>query len=557
MRKTVLHIITLLLCCTTSFAQYGNSLFSSPFDFELLLSGNFGELRSNHFHSGVDFKTQGVTGKPIRCVADGYISRATVQSGGYGLALYVMHDNGYMTVYGHLDRFPATVDNIVRETQYRDECFAVDISFDKDEFRVKRGEILAHAGNSGYSFGPHLHFEVRDSTGNELYDPMMFYAGMLKDKRPPVATKIAVYTHGADGTFDSDCESKTYDIQNGTLNDTIEAWGKVGFGIKALDYMDGTNNKYGVYRIELYVDDSLRYSSTLDKFSFSENRLINAWTDYARHINGKEWFQRMFIFENNPLRALMADSNRGWVNIDEERPYKVECRLSDYHGNSNCYTFNVYGKREERPMTEGGHRLYWFLKNSIECDGMELHIPAGELFGNTALDVKKSEGTHGFSSRYTIGNEPVPLWHKATLSIRVDSVTEDTSRLFIKRITEKGGYSVGGIYSNGTISTGITALGCFEVAIDTLPPRLKPINERSWVKKRRVVLLAEEKETSIKDFRGTVDGKFTLFSYSSKNGRIMLDLKKENIARGKRLIRLEVTDACGNTAIYEKKIDFR
>ena len=160
-KKAITSLCIVLFGCTQVLAQHDNEVFSAPFDFGLLLSGNFGELRSNHFHSGLDFKTQGVTGKPIRCVADGYISRASVQPGGYGLALYVMHDNGYMTVYGHLDRFPAAVDSIIRDTQYRNECFAVDISFDKDEFRVQKGEILAHAGNSGYSFGPHLHFEIR------------------------------------------------------------------------------------------------------------------------------------------------------------------------------------------------------------------------------------------------------------------------------------------------------------------------------------------------------------------------------------------------------------
>ena len=89
-KKAITSLCIVLFGCTQVLAQHDNEVFSAPFDFGLLLSGNFGELRSNHFHSGLDFKTQGVTGKPIRCVADGYISRASVQPGGYGLALYVM-----------------------------------------------------------------------------------------------------------------------------------------------------------------------------------------------------------------------------------------------------------------------------------------------------------------------------------------------------------------------------------------------------------------------------------------------------------------------------------
>lgn len=557
MKNTLAIIALTAICCIPSRAQHKSSEFCSPFDFGLVLSGNFGELRSNHFHSGLDFKTQGVTGKPIRCVADGYISRATVQPGGYGLALYVRHDNGYMTVYGHLDRFPPAVENAVREAQYRKESFAADITFSKDSLRVRQGEVLAYAGNSGYSFGPHLHFEVRDSTGNELYNPMQFYSGMLKDSRPPLASKVAVYPFPGAGTVGTEAESRTYSIAGSTVSDTIEAWGMVGLGIKALDYMDGTSNKYGVYRIELLVDDSLRFSSTMDSFSFSENRLINAWTDYPRHIDGNEWFQRMHILGNCPLRALHAGCGRGWIEIDEERPYKIECRLSDYHGNSSSYTFSIQGKRQEQPAEGGAHALFWFMSNAIEHEGMRLHIPCGELFCSTRLDVEESAGAFGYSRRYTIGKEPVPLWHSATLAIKADSATADTSRLYIKRITRKGGYSIGGKYSNGWVTASVSSLGCFEIAADTVPPSLRPLNEKGWARNRKALFAVTDKETSISSFRGTVDGKFALFTYSSKNGRIALDLKKEGIPHGRRLIRLEVTDAYGNTAVYEKTIDFK
>ena len=163
-----------MLFATGASAQQA-AKFSVPFDFPLYLSGNFAELRSNHFHAGLDFKTQGVEGKPIMVVADGYIARAKVQAGGYGRALYVMHDNGYMTVYGHLQKFPKAVAQAVRERQYADECFAVDIDFAPGELPVKRGDVLAYAGNSGYSFGPHLHFEVRSADGEELYNKSLAY----------------------------------------------------------------------------------------------------------------------------------------------------------------------------------------------------------------------------------------------------------------------------------------------------------------------------------------------------------------------------------------------
>lgn len=556
MKKILLSFLLLVLAVPLR-AQSDSVVLSAPFDFGLLLSGNFGELRSNHFHSGVDFKTQGVVGKSIKCVADGYISRVTVRPGGYGKALYVIHDNGYMTVYGHLERFPDAVEHRVREAQYEKESFSVDISFAPYEFVVKRGEHLAVAGNSGYSFGPHLHFEVRDTTGNELYDPMPFYVGRLKDRRPPVASKIAVYPAPGAGAVDTLGISKVYGIDNGSVGDTIDVWGRVGFGIKALDYMDGVNNKYGVYSMELWVDDSLRFSSRLDNFSFAENRLINAWADYTRYVNDGEWFLRMFVLENNPLRALSADANNGWLDVDEERLYKVEFRLCDYHGNSSRYLVNVRGKQCGIPSPNGAFRLHWFLNNSIEHEGMRLDIPSGELFEDALFDVMVADGEYGISRRYAIGKEPLPLWHDARLSLMVDSLAVDSSKLYIKRITKKGGYSVGCKYSEGRVCADVSSLGCFEVAVDTIAPRISPVGAKNWMRNGRVVLAVSEKQTSINSFRATVDGEFVLFSYSSKNGRMELDLKKENVSRGRHLLRLEVADACGNKAVYEKEIDFK
>ncbi len=557
MMKRILLLLSFFALAVPLRSQTGEAMLSVPFDFGLLLSGNFGELRSNHFHSGVDFKTQGVVGKPIKCVADGYISRATVQPGGYGQAIYVIHDNGYMTVYGHLERFPEAVGQRVRRAQYENESFSVDISFAPDEFVVKRGDFLAVAGNSGYSFGPHLHFEVRDTTGNELYDPMPFYAGRLKDRRPPVASEIAVYPAPGAGAVDTLGVSRVYKVNGSTVNDTIDVWGRVGFGVKALDYMDGVNNKYGVYRMELWVDDSLRFLSRMDNFSFAENRLINAWADYPRYVNDSEWFLRMYVLENNPLRALSADANNGWLDVCEERLYKVEFRLSDYHGNNSSYLMNVRGKRCSIPSPNGAFRLHWFLNNAVEHEGMRLDVPRGELFEDAVFDVDVADGEYGLSRRYSIGDEPLPLWHGAGLSLKVDSLSVDSSKLYIKRITEKGGYSVGGKYKDGWVSTDISSFGSFEVAVDTVAPALSPVREKAWMRNGRVVLAVSERETSVKSFRGTIDGRFVLFSYSSKNRRMALDLSKENVVRGKHTLRLEVTDACGNKAVYEKNIDFR
>ena len=527
-----------------------------PFDFPLLLSGNFAELRSNHFHSGIDFKTQGVVGKPIQCVADGYICRATVRPGGYGLALYVMHDNGYMTVYGHLDSFPADIGRRIREYQYENECFPVDMTFAPGEYRLRRGDFLAFAGNTGYSFGPHLHFEVRDSTGNVLYDPMPFYRDVLTDTRPPEISALAVYPNPGSGVVQGGTESLVYEFSSAVLRDTVSAWGKVGFGIKALDFMDNTTNKYGVYKIDFFVDGVKRFSSTMDSFSFSEDRAINAWLDYDRCVGENQWFQRLHVLDNNRLGQLCAGPDKGWVVIDEERLYNMECVLSDCHGNTSRYRFVVKGERSEIeneiPCT---HTLLWAADNRVEYMGMKLDIPANELFENAFLNVGVSGGD-GVSWRYNFGDKLLPLWHGGTISIWVGKKNADEAgKLYVRRVTGKGYSPVGGRYDMGWMTAEINTIGSYEVALDTVPPQLVFVNEDRWQRTGRMAFTFAD-DTDMGSFKGTLDGDFVLFVHNSKNSTLVLDLKKENVARGKHHLRLSVTDTCGNEAVFEKEFEY-
>ena len=191
--------------------------FGAPFDFPLYLSGNFGELRSNHFHGGLDFKTQQVSGKPLLAIADGYISKVTVTAGGYGNALYITHDNGYTSVHGHLDRFLPEIAALVREKQYREQSFVVTLEFGPEEFRVRQGDIVAYAGNTGYSFGPHLHMEIRETATNEPIDPLPFYKDKIADTTPPRATHIMVYGAKDEGKVATAAGSKEANEVDGKI----------------------------------------------------------------------------------------------------------------------------------------------------------------------------------------------------------------------------------------------------------------------------------------------------------------------------------------------------
>ncbi|MBO5865490.1 MAG: M23 family metallopeptidase [Bacteroidaceae bacterium] len=529
----------------------------SPFDFEILLSASYGELRSNHFHAGLDFKTGGVVGKQIKCVADGYICRAKVEAAGYGLALYVMHD-GYMTVYAHLDRFPDAIAKRVRKYQYDNECFEVDLYFAPDDYPVKRGEFLAYAGNTGYSFGPHLHFELRDASGNRLFNPLPYFKELVTDTRAPKATAMAVYPRLGCGALFAESSSKSYELKGNVLPDTIEAWGDIAFGIEALDYMNNTTNKYGLYSIELLVDSVLCFEMKMDSYTFSENKLILACVDQARERLDKGTFQKLFKMPNNSFSEYKAGAQRGWVTVDEERLYNVECRIADYHGNSSSYKAVVRGVRCEIPQpVRASEPLLWNKENFVKTDGAHLSIPKGEMFDDACLDIVYDDSCTLSGGCFST-DEDVIFWHGAKLSLKVgDDVADiDKRKLYIGRKDSKGISWVGGKYSDGWLTATISSQGVYDIAVDTIPPVLKPVKEASWEKNAKVVFDLDDKETKIASFRGTLNGKFVLFKYNRKERRLTFDFKQENIKSGTHKLKVVATDVCGNTAVFEKSIRY-
>lgn len=568
------------------FGQEG--LFRVPFDFPLYLSGNFAELRSNHFHGGLDFKTQGVEGKPLYCPADGYISRISVSPGGYGNALYITHDNGYTTVHGHLQKFLPEVAALVRAHQYKYETFAVDTTLSPDRFPVKRGQLVAWAGNSGYSFGPHLHMEVRLTETNEPVDPLPFYKDKLKDTRPPRAHRVMLCPMPGEGVVNGSAEKQSFPFgrEKKLPPGDITAWGKMGVAISANDYMDGTHNSYGVHHVRLLVDGVERFSSVADKFSFSENRLINSWADYGEYQKRRRWYMKSFIAPGNPLRMLRAGGGgRGVIIIDEERPYRFEYILSDLYGNTSHYSFVVEGEAPLSPPegwkpTPAFTLLPWDCPNAVKHPlGLELTIPEGNLYEDAALHISTAADAHAYSPIFTLGDEPLPLHGYCPLAIKVwpdenhlaDNLTQGFSctspwpslphphadKLYIAQRTSGWTGSVGGRYENGWMKTRIRQLGGdFFVAIDTVPPVITPLSPAQWSRTGVVRLKIADAETGIARYRATLDGRWTLMEYSSKNRQLTVRLSGSPLERTGRehLLRISVTDGVGNVSWHECRV---
>ena len=565
MRRLLLYLIGFLAGVMSLMAQTPEPRFGAPFDFPLYLSGNFGELRSNHFHGGLDFKTQGVVGKPLLAIADGYISKVTVTPGGYGNALYLTHDNGYTSVHGHLDRFLPEIAALVHKKQYEEQAFAVTLEFGPDEFRFRQGEVVAYAGNTGYSFGPHLHMEIRKTATNEPIDPLQFYKDKITDNIAPRATRIMVYGDEYRGKVALNKPIKGATEINGriivncqlSIVNCMEAWGRISAAISANDYMNGTHNNYGVRYVRLYVDDKLVSSSDMDRFSFDENRLINSWTDYAEQRRSGRWYMRASIAENSELRMLRADEQRGWVTIDEERDYHFRYELEDLYGNRSNYRFVVRGKRMEIPKRLPNYydRMEASRDSRFYAQGFELWMPQGTLFDDVELDYDVMPSESEQAPIYQLTTTRIPLRRAAEITLPTHkSESVDGSKLYVARVDGKRRTYCGGTYKYGRITANVTELGSYTVCADTIAPKITPIGSTSWRKQGRIVCRIADGETGIRDYRGTIDGRWVLFKYSSKNARLTCDLRSEGIGPGRHQVEIKVTDMRGNVRLVSYEL---
>ena len=544
--KRALWITLAALTTHIGFAQ--ETKFIPPFDFPILFSGNFGEIRSNHFHGGLDFKTQGAIGKPMRALADGYISRIRVTHGS-GYVLDVVYNNGYSTICRHLDSFVGDIAKRVKALQYEQESWEVDIKPTPDEYPVKAGEVIALSGNTGYSFGPHLHLDVIESATGDYIDALPYFKDEVTDHIAPRATHLIFYPQPAQGVVND--ESKRIILPLGSKK-PIYAWGVIGVGIRAHDYMEGSNNHLGVHTVVLEVDGKEVFRSVVDRFSYSENPYINSWT-YGQYM-------KSFIEPGNKLRMLHAsNNNRGLITIDEERLYTFHYTLSDALGNTSHVRFIVEGKKSNiAPIRHPDKFIFrWNRTNYLHNPGIELFVPKGMLYDDAYLNYEVHADSGDIAFTYQLHDSRIPLHGSCGLKIRLrHHLPVDSTKYYIAGIGKNGNkYSVGGYYEKGYVCTRIRELGTYTIAIDTVPPTLTPINPHQWGRNGRIVIKPRDKETGIQSYRGTIDGKYILFGKpNSLNGNLVCVLDPEHVKKGKRhTLVMTVIAGCGNqtTESYE------
>lgn len=557
MKKTIL-IPFLILLFSSGFAQIPTNYFDSPLGIDLILSGNFGELRSNHFHSGLDIKTQQREGLPIYASADGYISRINIGHFGYGKALYIQHPNGYTTVYAHLQKFAGEIQKHVKTNQYQKESYEIELFPDKNVLPVKKGDVIGYSGNTGSSGGPHLHFEIRDSAQRPM-NPMLFGFD-IPDQKKPIINGLFLYPIGEDAMVNNSqnrTKIRLIQIEEGVYKtEDFTAFGEIGFGVSTEDQLDGASNKNGIYSIEAKLNTTKKFEVRFDKFSFSETRYLNRYIDYAYFQTDRSRIQKLFRQPNNPLSVIIDEENNGILQIEDGQDYSYTITVKDFKGNTSSIIVPVKGEKKTidfpRTFNENHEFVYANHSHSLTKGKFNIYFPANTLYEDTYLDISASGDT------LKLHKNEVPLHKNVSITADIsDFPPADYDKLFIGKLNYRRAPGYVKTTRKGDKLTASTRdLGEFGIVYDTIPPVIQPLNfsDGKWISSQNVLKIKiSDALSGISSYRATINGKFILMEYEYKTNTLTYDFEDNINDSTENNLKLIVIDNVGNSATFEAK----
>ncbi|MBT2563498.1 M23 family metallopeptidase [Pedobacter sp. ISL-68] len=537
--------------------KYPITDFRQPLDISPpALAGSFGEIRGNHFHSGIDFRTNQREGYPVYAVADGYISRLRVQNSGFGQALYINHPNGFTTVYGHLQRFAPKIATIVKNLEYEKKSFEIDEFPDATLIPVHKGEIIAWSGNRGSSGGPHLHFEIRDTRTEETINSQ-FFGIVIPDNIPPVIHGLYVYRLNGK-TFNESTPKQAIGISgaNGSYKTTapISLTGEVGFGLVVTDRHNGLSGTNGVYSIQLEVDGKKVYTSALERFAFEDSKAINSHIDYPTYLNTKRSIQKSFVEPGNPLKIYSGLVNSGRINFNDGASHQLRYIITDSKGNSSVLPFTVNAGTAPiaAPVIPPGIIYPYNKVNEFNTDDIKVVFPVGTLYSNLNFTYKKLPKPTGnaWSAVHQIHNKYTPLHIGFDISIKADNLPENLRSKAL--IVNSNGTSQGGFFESDYVKATPKNFGSFYIAIDTLAPRIVPVNiaeGKNMAGLSKIFFRISDNLSGIKSFNGYIDGKWALMEFDTKTATLWHSFD-ERTTSGKHILELVVVDMKENTRKY-------
>ncbi|MES2813127.1 MAG: M23 family metallopeptidase [Bacteroidota bacterium] len=553
-------ILAFFLVSAFSFGQekYPRDYFGNPLNIPLQIAGSFGELRPNHFHTGIDFRTQQKEGFPVYASADGFISRINVSTYGYGKCLYIDHPNGFTSVYAHLQSFAPIIQNKVVEVQYAEKNYVVELRPKADDIVVKKGELLGYSGNTGGSSGPHLHFEIRDTKTEFAINPFFFgYDEKVKDTKVPIVNGLLAYSFGDSSSVNGSAAPINIPLtleKDGTyLADRVITNGKIGFALNAYDISDFNYGKNGIYKLDVFLNGMPYYGYEFDSFSFDEMKFINCFIDYPRYRKTWQRYQKLFVGYLYPESIIKTVKNEGVLNVSNNFTMNYKIVVHDFHGNKNIINVPIsYGMLPitlPKIIDKTPYLLKCRNENSYAKDNISVIIPENTFYEDFYLkfEVKSNE--------LFLHDDSVALNNPLTISYDVSAIpASDREKMFIGNVDD-GKLEYNSTYKKENIfSIRVKKLGKFLLAKDESSPKIYNPNFKEGAnldEQKTIKVSISDDLSGVKEYNAYLNGKWILMEYENKLNRLTHNLVDNKFEIGRNDFKIIVKDNMGNTTTFE------
>jgi hypothetical protein len=536
--------------------NYPRGYFIYPVKAPAGLAANFGELRANHYHMGLDCKTDKKENVAVVAAADGYISKVKIEPFGFGRAIYINHPNGYTTLYAHLNDFFPELEKYVRQQQYLQKSWKVFLDIPPGKFPVSKGQLIALSGNAGASQGPHLHFEIRDTRTDKVLNPLLF-GFSVSDHTAPDILKLAVYDRNR-STYEQSPRIITLKKSGGQYvpvqGTIILNTDKVSFGITAFDRYSGSTNQNGIYKATLFDDEKPVLRFCMNNISYDETRYLNAHIDYKTKLSGGPYIQHLSILPGSIKGIYEGSLTDGVIDLEEGKIRQIRIEVADVNGNTSTLRFSVKGGKPSTPSPQAGGQLFKPGQfNIFENDDIAFYLPENALYDSFHFSFSKQQTASGII--YKIHNGLIPVHTYFSAGLRAVKPFRDTGKVIMKWYYGEKDEFRKAVYDKGFYRASFRNFGNFELFQDTLPPVITPIGFREGMKMPpggRLIFRITDNAEDLAYCDGYIDGNWILFS--NDKGKTFIHTFDEHTGPGRHELRIVAVDLAGNKT--EKKYHF-
>jgi hypothetical protein len=545
-----LKLTFFLFVCTLPLFNFGQeeAQWVPPLDIPIQLSGTFGEFRSNHFHAGLDIRTQGRQGLKVKSVQNGWVNRIRVSTTGYGKALYIQHYDGTTSVYAHLKKFAPKIEAYVKERQYQKESFTIHLFPKSEVLKIQAGELVGFSGNTGGSYGPHLHFEIRNSSNQNPINPME-YPFEINDSQRPQIQNLYIYNG-----FHPDSKKKEFPLvkKNDSVYTTagIHHSGKISVGLRLFDRQDLSYSKNGIYKAKVRLNGIPQFEMKMDEISFNDSKYINLLIDYKEYAQKKRRIQRFISHSEQKTTFLEDEKTNGEMEISSDKSYQIMIEVSDYAGNTSYVEAYITCTDPPLKFTEKLNSIDPSKDYLFDFDDKSVYFPQNSFFDAIRLKVENAE------NELIVGENHYPLQKPFEIQFQIpDQDSLKNSQSFIAKLNSKGKpYFFSNQKKEDSWIGKSETLGRFTLSRDSIAPKIKALNfkNKQWLSSFKYLKVKLTDDYSgIKSYRGEINGKWICFEYEPKNNTLIYDFNDLSFKESLHQLTIEAEDRVGNVSKLE------